>query len=108
MAWSPEDRRKFLSALDTTESRLLVFYKYPPLFSDRVRHLASGCFSSFSRERCFPRLPSTLRWHSVPDFPCLGGGPTIRSTQQAIARTLRLERSLTGRSEDRDKICQRA
>jgi len=28
MAWSPEDRRKFLSALDTTESRLLVFYKY--------------------------------------------------------------------------------
>src|SRR5439155_22519880 len=28
MAWSPEDRRNFLSALDTAESRLLVFYKY--------------------------------------------------------------------------------
>jgi hypothetical protein len=28
MAWSPEDRRKFLRALDSTESSLLVFYKY--------------------------------------------------------------------------------
>ena len=28
MAWLPEDRRKFLRALDETESRLLVFYEY--------------------------------------------------------------------------------
>ena len=28
MAWLPEDRRKFLHALDETESRLLVFYEY--------------------------------------------------------------------------------
>ena len=28
MAWSPEDRRKFLRGLDDTESVLLVFYKY--------------------------------------------------------------------------------
>jgi hypothetical protein len=28
MAWSPEDRRKFLRGLDDTESALLVFYKY--------------------------------------------------------------------------------
>ena len=28
MAWSPEDRSKFLRALNETESRLLVFYKY--------------------------------------------------------------------------------
>ena len=28
MAWLPEDRRKFLHALDETESRLLVFYQY--------------------------------------------------------------------------------
>jgi hypothetical protein len=28
MAWSPEDRRKFLRGLDATESVLLVFYKY--------------------------------------------------------------------------------
>jgi hypothetical protein len=28
VAWSPEDRRKFLHALDETESRLLVFYEY--------------------------------------------------------------------------------
>src|SRR5438477_11238132 len=28
MAWSPEDRTKFRRELDTTESRLLVFYKY--------------------------------------------------------------------------------
>jgi hypothetical protein len=28
VAWLPEDRRKFLRALDETESRLLVFYKY--------------------------------------------------------------------------------
>jgi hypothetical protein len=28
VAWSPEDRRKFLRALDETESGLLVFYQY--------------------------------------------------------------------------------
>src|SRR3989442_2476058 len=28
MAWSSEDRRKFLRALDETESRLLVLYRY--------------------------------------------------------------------------------
>jgi hypothetical protein len=28
VAWLPEDRRKFLRALDETESRLLVFYEY--------------------------------------------------------------------------------
>lgn len=28
MAWSPEDRHKFLRALNETESSLLVFYKY--------------------------------------------------------------------------------
>jgi len=28
MAWSPEDRRKFLRGLDDAESTLLVFYKY--------------------------------------------------------------------------------
>jgi len=28
VAWSPEDRSKFLRALNETESRLLVFYKY--------------------------------------------------------------------------------
>src|SRR5438105_15635215 len=108
MAWSPEDRRKFLSALDTTESRLLVFYKYLLYFLIVSVTLLAVAFHHSVAKDAFPRLPSTLRWHSVPDFPCLGGGPTIRSTQQAIARTLRLERSLTGRSEDRDKICQRA
>ncbi len=29
MAWSPEDRRKFLRGLDDAESTLPVFYKYP-------------------------------------------------------------------------------
>jgi hypothetical protein len=28
VAWLPEDRRKFLRALDETESRLLIFYEY--------------------------------------------------------------------------------
>jgi hypothetical protein len=32
VAWSPEDRRKFLRALDETESGLLVFYQYALYF----------------------------------------------------------------------------
>jgi hypothetical protein len=51
MAWSPEDRRKFLRGLDDTESVLLIFYKYLLyLLIPSVTLLAALFFRSVSND----------------------------------------------------------
>src|SRR5207245_10576146 len=51
MAWSPEDRRKFLRGLDDTQSVLLIFYKYLLyLLIPSVTLLAALFFRSVSND----------------------------------------------------------
>jgi hypothetical protein len=63
MAWSPEDRRKFLGALDTTEGRLLDFYRYLLYFLIvSVTLLAAAFYHSIEKDafRDFLRLYGSI------------------------------------------------